>query len=156
MSLTLIHGEERKNMEKEDKERLIRILDFLDAELKDLKAKFLALDYQTYQRDRDKRRNMERCLENIVNSSLDLAKIILINENLPIPATYREYFLELVSTNLIAEENAERLASGVKLRNVLAHQYLDIKWDSIKRFLQEDWKSYPLFVQVIKESYLKD
>lgn len=138
-------------LEQADKERLARIADFLETELKDAKTKFKAVDFKVYSSDRGIARNVERCLENIVNSSMDAAKIILIDEKLPIPETYREYFLSLYTAGLVDENTANKLADGVKLRNILAHQYLDIRWDRIKRFLAEDWKSYESFLDFIKK-----
>lgn len=126
----------------DDKERLGRISDFLQAELKDLGVKFVSINYKVYASDSDTRRNLERCIENIVNASLDIAKIVLINENLPIPDNYREYFLALYTANLIDEKMANVLADGTRLRNILAHQYLDIRWDRIKEFLSSGYKAY--------------
>lgn len=138
-------------LEKADKERLAEIADFLETELKDIKSKFQNIDFKSYASDRGLARNIERCIENIVNSSLDAVKIILVAEKLPIPDTYREYFLSLYTAGLVDEETANTLADGVKLRNILAHHYLDIRWDRIKRFLSIDWERYEKFVYIIKK-----
>jgi uncharacterized protein YutE (UPF0331/DUF86 family) len=129
-------------LEKFDRERLLRILEFLFTEIDDLQKKFIKLDFQTYSSDNDVRRNLERCIENIVNSGLDMAKIILINKGTQIPNTYKEYFLSLYTIGLIKKNLAFGLADGVRLRNILAHQYLDIKWRNIKEFLNRGWKDY--------------
>jgi len=141
-------------MEMADKERIARIADFMRSELDDVASEFQGIDYKSYLHDRNLARNLERCLENIVNSSLDAAKIILVNEKLPIPDTYREYFLSLISSSIIDENTANKLSEGVRLRNVLAHQYLDLKWDRIKKFVFEDWKYFKKFLEVV-ESYVK-
>ena len=91
------------SLERAGKERLARILDFLNDELEDFKAKFLKINPRDYMSNNDIRRNMERCMENIVNASLDAGKIILVSEEIAIPETYREYFLSLVSKNIIDE-----------------------------------------------------
>lgn len=135
----------------DDKERLGRISDFLQTELKDLGVKFTKINYKVYASNSDTRRNLERCIENIVNASLDIAKIILINENLPIPDSYREYFLALYTVNLIDEKTANVLADGTRLRNILAHQYLDIRWDRIKEFLSTGYKAYEEFLNFAKK-----
>lgn len=138
-------------LEQADKERLARISDFLESELKDVENKFRTIDFKSYSSDRGLARNVERCLENIVNSSLDAAKIILIDEKLAIPDTYREYFISLFTTGLIDEDSANKLSDGVKLRNVLAHQYLDIRWNRIKIILDQDWVVYAKFLDFIKK-----
>jgi len=71
-------------MREEDRERLIRILDYLESEVDDYPA-FSNLTWETYQKDKEKRRNVERWIENIVMSSIDMAKILLASENRPIP-----------------------------------------------------------------------
>jgi uncharacterized protein YutE (UPF0331/DUF86 family) len=139
------------HFEKVDRERLARISDFLSEEMKDFKNKFLNLDYKNYKVNSDIRRNIERCIENIVNASLDIAKIILVNEEIAIPETYREYFLSLSAKNIIGEDIASILADGVRIRNILAHQYLDIRWNKIESFIKTDWKAYETFLDYIKK-----
>jgi len=71
-------------MRKADNERLMRIINFMELELNDLK-RFTQIEYGEYQEDRDKRRNLERCIENVVNASLDIAKILLASQESEIP-----------------------------------------------------------------------
>ncbi len=143
-------------LEKFDRERLLRILDFLNSEIDDLQKKFITLNFKIYSTDNDKRRNLERCIENIINSGLDMAKIIIINGGAKIPDTYKEYFLILYALGLVNKSIASGLADGVRLRNILAHQYLDIKWKSIKDFLREGWKNYRKLAEVFNEFLQKN
>jgi uncharacterized protein YutE (UPF0331/DUF86 family) len=119
----------------EERERLIRYVDFLDDELADFQ-KFSTVSWKTYQENRDLRRNLERWIENIVNCSVDIAKVILVVENRGIPTTYREALIELGSTPYFNEEFGGRIAQWVSLRNILAHDYLDIRWNSVRRFIK--------------------
>jgi len=125
----------------EERERLIRYLSFLTDELADFQ-KFSTVSWKAYQADRDLRRNLERWIENIVNCSVDIAKVILVVENRGIPATYREALRELGSTPHFSEEFGDSIAHWVSLRNILAHEYLDIRWNSIRRFIRS---AEPLF-----------
>ncbi|MEW6739269.1 MAG: HepT-like ribonuclease domain-containing protein [Nitrospirota bacterium] len=128
-------------MQKEFKVRLIKHVTFLENELKDYDA-FSSLSWEQYNTDRDKRRNVERWIENIINSSIDIAKIILTSEGLALPDTYKEI---VNSVSLVADFNKEKmetLSRWVRLRNIISHEYLDIRWSSIKRFISE---SRPLF-----------
>ena len=118
----------------EERERLIRYVDFLDDELADFQ-KFSTVSWKTYQENRDLRRNLERWIENIVNCSVDIAKVILVVENREIPATYREALRELGSTPYFSEEFGDRIAQWVSLRKILAHEYPDIRWNSVRRFI---------------------
>jgi uncharacterized protein YutE (UPF0331/DUF86 family) len=139
---------------KEEQARLARIVEFLRTELADLHA-FSSLRYAEYEADRHRRRSLERCIENIVNASLDIAKILLVGEGLPIPATYKEYFLQLSAIGDFLEESAaEDLARWTRLRNILAHEYLDIRWQRIREFLDSGWQSYETLLNAT-ETYLR-
>ncbi|MBM3253830.1 MAG: DUF86 domain-containing protein [Candidatus Omnitrophica bacterium] len=129
------------NLRKTDIERLLKIIDFLEIELSDIE-KYKGLTLLTYKKDREKRRSVERWIENIVNASLDIAKVILVAKDKEIPDTYKEYFIETCGIGLVDEEMAEKLAEGVKIRNILAHQYLDVKWNGIEKFILDGYKVY--------------
>lgn len=66
---------------------------------------------------------------------MDIAKVILVVENREIPATYREALRELGSTPYFSEEFGDRIAQWVSLRKILAHEYPDIRWNSVRRFI---------------------
>jgi len=136
---------------RDDRERLAGIADSVPGELVDIKAEFLRVDRQTYETDRDVRRNLERCVENIVNASLDMAKILLVADNLPIPDTYRQYFEALCTAGVIRQDASQAMGHGVTLRNVLAHHYLDIRWRSLSRFLSTDWPHYEAFLEIVRQ-----
>ncbi|CEP67375.1 Protein of unknown function DUF86 [Moorella glycerini] len=113
---------------------IIRRLRFMAAELEDLKA-YGEMDYFQYQSDRKSRRDVERIIENLVNAALDIAKILIAGEDLEVPETYRQAFIRLGEAGIIDKELALALAEKARTRNILVHQYLDIKWELIKDFL---------------------
>ena len=132
-------------MRKEDRERLIRLLDYLESEVDEF-AMFSDLTWEIYQKDKVKRRNVERWIENIVMSATDLVKVLLASENRPIPDSYKEI---LYNVGLIAdfdEEFGKRLSRWAGLRNIVVYEYLDIRWKNIKEFIGE---SEPVFRQLI-------
>lgn len=137
-------------MKREAKVRLIKHITFLENELLDYE-RFRSLSWEEYDKERDKRRNVERWVENIVNSSIDIAKIILASENRSLPDTYKEVVSNLSLFTGFESETMESLAERVKLRNIISHEYLDIRWDSIKRFIQEAEPLYKNFVVMVKE-----
>ena len=132
-------------MRKEDRERLIRLLDYLESEVDEF-AMFSDLTWEIYQKDKVKRRNVERWIENIVMSATDLVKVLLASENRPIPDSYKEI---LYHVGLIAdfdEEFGKRLSRWAGLRNIVVYEYLDIRWKNIKEFIGE---GEPVFRQLI-------
>ena len=134
-----------------DRERLIRTVDFLEAELADY-PKFIGLTQKAYESDAALRRNLERWAENIVNSSIDAAKIILASEKKKIPQTYREVLQELSLLKDFNPATAEKLAQFAKLRNILAHEYLDIRFNQLKKFVAESEPLYRELADFIKKA----
>lgn len=138
-----------------DRERLIRVLDFLEMELTDY-SQFGSLTRMAYETDASARRNVERWAENIVNASLDISKILLASERKRIPQTYREMLAELALLEGFDSETAEKLAAFSKLRNILAHEYLDIRFNQIKRFIDTAEPVYTELVSFVKGLLKKD
>lgn len=137
-------------MVKEIKYRLIKHISFLKNELNDYDI-FTTLTWKEYEQDRNKRRNVERWVENIVNSSIDIARIILASEGKTLPDTYKELITFLLCVPNFNGVNLKRLSGWVKLRNILGHEYLDIRWSSIKEFIAESKPFYEDFLRKVKE-----
>ena len=81
------------------------------------------------------RRNVERWIENLVNASIDIAKILISSNKEAVPQTYREIVLRLGSIDQFSKENVKKLSSNTGLRNVLDHEYLDVKFIRISEFV---------------------
>jgi len=135
-----------------DKARILKTLDFLSTEVQDFE-KFQSLTWLEYQDDRPKRREVERWIENIVNATLDIAKIILASEKKDIPETYQETLRVLGTTSFFEPSFSERISQWAKLRNILAHQYLDLKWEQIDRFIHKAGQDFVVFVEKIKSIF---
>ena len=128
----------------------MRRLSFLQVELSDLHG-FSGLTFEQYQTDRHTRREVERLVENLANACLDIAKIILAGENLEIPSTYSLVFVRLSEAGIIPPTLARDLAALARTRNVLAHQYLDIKWEQLRHFLQHGPRLLTRFVKIVEK-----
>jgi len=131
-----------------DRDRLIRILDFLETELED-STQFSDITYEKYMSDSGKRRNLERWIENCVNASIDAAKILIASQHQHIPQTYRETFERLKTLTDFSEQTIEALAKNIKLRNILAHEYLDIRFPHIIQFIQTAETDYRSFISTL-------
>ncbi len=123
-------------LEKSQQESIIRRIAFIEIEMADLEEN-RDLDFVTYQRDRFKRRNVERIAENIVNAVIDIGKIVLAGKKVDIPGTYRELFTCLSEKGFLSGDLAETIGELSRTRNVLAHQYLDLKWEKISYFINK-------------------
>lgn len=131
------------------KERLKKIVLFLEEELT-LYEYFQKFSYKDYE-DIHKRHEVERWVENLINSAIDIGEIILASNRIKIPDYYREIFLKLANFDEFKDVRIDKFGEWVRLRNILAHEYLDIKWDSIKRFIEESREYFERFLQKVKE-----
>ncbi len=134
---------------------IIKRIDFIQAELVDLEE-YSHLSFNDYSSDRKLQRNLERIAENIANAIIDLSKIILSNTTQAIPDTYRDIILKAGEIESLNSAHASQIADIARLRNILAHQYLDIKWDALKFFIAEADEIIQPFLKIIKKHYLSD
>ena len=140
-------------MNAEFADRLVKHINFLEEELKD-HVQFKTFTREDYLKNRDKRRNIERWVENIINSTVDISRVILNIEEKPIPDTYREIVSMISAVDGLEGLDTDKLAKWVKFRNIIAHEYLDIKWNSLSKFIVEVDAIYSGFIKIIKE-YIK-
>ncbi|MDD9986315.1 MAG: DUF86 domain-containing protein [Spirochaetaceae bacterium] len=118
-----------------DQSRLERIVDFIDTELQD-RERFRDVTQHRYRTDRDLRRNLDRWVEILINAAIDIGKIVLSSTQRPIPYTYGQILAELETLPHFAALS-ERLQPLAALRNLMAHEYLDLRFGRITRFVDE-------------------
>lgn len=125
---------------------------FLENELSD-RGKFEHVSWREYLENRDMRRNLERWIENLVMSALDISKIILASDKRDTPQTYRDT-LKTFGALYLDEEFAERFAEIADLRNLITHEYLDMRWKKIQSFMNQSGELFPMFIGKVK-TYLQ-
>ncbi len=118
-----------------DKDRLTRIVTFLATELTDL-GRLRGMGQLVYQQDRDMQRSLDRCVENVMNATIDSAKTLLGSEHVALPETYKEMILGLRLLKDFSEQHASILSKGADMRNLLAHEYLDLRFRGISVFIE--------------------
>ena len=133
---------------KDQKEDVARRIDFIRIQLKDLEQ-FKNLDWKTYSKDRNVQRNVERLAENVANASIDICKIMLVGEDVELPNSYKEIILKLGEVKVLEPEVAKKIAEYAGLRNILAHQYLDLRWDKIKSFIKDAPSDFESFIPAL-------
>lgn len=139
-----------KSLIPEDQVRLIDRLNFLAAEFKEIED-FEIISFQEYKEDKRKRRNVERWTENIINATIDIAKLILASEKKEIPKTYEQALLKFGEFIGLDEKERNALAIFARLRNILAHEYLDVLFEKIRKFITD---SPPLYSKLF--TFLSD
>lgn len=133
---------------KDQKEDISKRIDFMQIQLEDLKN-FKAVDWKSYSSNRSLQRDLERLAENVANSAIDICKITLVEAKVEMPNSYKEIILSLGAQNIIPENLAQKISEYARLRNLLAHEYLDLKWEKIKLFLQDAKTDFDEFIRLI-------
>lgn len=123
-----------------DRARVARIAQYLRDELSDSRL-YADVNKERYIRDAHFRRALERWVENLVNASIDVAKIIVGAEGLPLPHTYRETLSSLSAVAPFAPL-AETLSRNARTRNALAYEYLDIRYTEVARIAHQASEVY--------------
>lgn len=142
-------SERAKSLSPEDRARVLEYLRFLENEFNEIgEIKKFTMD--DYFKDSFKRKIVERWIENLVMSALDIAKVILASERREIPQTYKDT-LKIFCSLYIDSQFGEKFSWFASMRNILVHEYLDIKWKRIQRFINEAEELFPLFINRVKE-----
>lgn len=134
-----------------DKSKLIPHVDYLEKELPYRPAYEEEVDFKVYHAQRSKRLEVERWVESLINATLDICKILLTIRGEQIPETSREILFQIGSRIYDREEQAVTFSELAKIRNTLAHRYLDIRWVDIKRFMQMVPELYPAFINFVRK-----
>ena len=134
-----------------DKSKLIPYVDYLEKELPYRSVYEEEVDFKVYHAQRSKRLEVERWVESLINATLDICKILLTIREEQIPETSREILFQIGSRIYDREEQAVTFSELAKIRNTLAHRYLDIRWVDIKRFMQMVPELYPAFINFVRK-----
>ena len=138
------------SLSEEDGRLLNKRILFLSTELKEIEQ-FRNMNQFEYQRDSIKRKAVERWIENLMNASIDIAKTILASEHKSMPSNYREILLTLAVLPGFLEDTASQLAEWAKLRNILAHEYLDVRWQKIQAFVAKADSCFHDLIKSVQE-----
>lgn len=142
--------ERSASLSPEDKKDLIKYITFLEEEIKD-REEIRKITRDDYFDDRFKRRVIERWIENLVMSVLDIAKIIFASDKKTLPQSYKDTLRLFAGLYMkIDESQAEKFAEFAELRNIVVHEYLDLRWKKIKTFIEESETFYPQFIEKVK------
>jgi uncharacterized protein YutE (UPF0331/DUF86 family)/predicted nucleotidyltransferase len=139
-----------KSISEVDKARLEKIITFLESSIEEFEE-FKKMTFRDYSEDIFKRRNVERWIENLMNSVLDICKIILASKKRPLPDTYRKIFLETSLVLGFGKKFRERFSDWIILRNIIAHEYLEVLWNKIEDFLKNAKPYLERFLKEVKK-----
>jgi len=142
-----------KSLTPEQQTKLLKRLRFLENELTEIKE-FKKLTFKEYKDDKVKKRNIERWVESIINATIDIAKLILASEKKEMPRSYEEALRDFGILTGLTGKKSIKFSRFANLRNILAHEYLDILYSKIQDFIKESPDLYKKILNFL-ERYLK-
>ena len=116
-----------------------------------LYATFAKLSLSEYEADLVRRGAVERWIENLVNAVADISKIVLSSNKNPVPYGYADTIRSAALKLNLPKEFWDQFLGWIKLRNLLAHEYLDIKWKKISDFIQNSEPYFQNFLEAAKK-----
>lgn len=138
-----------KSLSEEERAELIERIQFLDSEIREF-TDYRNLTLKVYKEDKFQRRNIERWIETLAMALIDVGKIILASEGRKMPSTYTEVLLDLCLLTGFDEEGGKEFAQFAKLRNILGHEYLDIRFEKIRNFIGGAESGYKRILEFVK------
>jgi len=84
-------------------------------------------------------------IERAVQQCVDMAMIILSDQDTPVPASMGEAFECLSEKEIISKNISERMIKAVGFRNILVHAYTKVDWGIVWKIIKnhiEDFKDF--------------
>ena len=97
----------------------------------------------------------ERLLQVIVDLAVDVNGHLVTAIRGSAPETGHASFIDLAACGVITPEFSARLAPSAGLRNVLVHQYVDIRTDLVASSIDTTLEAFPAYIEAIA-GYLID
>ena len=109
---------------------------------------------EDFKRNFEHFKTAERCLEIAIECSIDIANHIISQEDFKRPDRYENVFGVLAEHGIIASDFAETLKGMSRFRNLLVHEYLEIRLDRVHEKIQKNLGDFDRFAKDIV-SYLE-
>lgn len=110
---------------------------------------FRRLSEDEYQSDNRNQYSVERLFQTVLEATLDVARLIIIDQQLTKPTEARSEFAILADSGVLPVELAERLTNAKKFRNVLVHDYVSVDPEKVRQHLQHDIDDLKSFAQTV-------
>lgn len=127
-----------------DKRLILRKLADLDEYLKQIRE-FEGVSAKDYASDWKVQRIVERTLQIMIETCLDVAGHIISDARWRVPETYADMFRILVQNHVLAETQLRSLEKMARFRNVVVHDYEKIDPEIVVGILQNNLVDFERF-----------
>ena len=136
-----------------DKNLILRKLSTLDEYLKQINE-YANISLKNYAADWKIQRIVERTLQMMIETCLDVSGHIISDEKLRVPETYADMFRILVQNDILKDSQLEGFEKMAKFRNIIVHDYEKIDAEIVLGILEKNLKDFEGFKGAIID-YLK-
>ena len=119
------------------------------AEYQQQLQEFKGITVRQYRDDWKKQRIVERTLQMMIETCLDMANHLIADQGYRVPVSYADIFKVLGENKVLGKKLADRLEKMAKFRNVLVHQYEKIEAEIIVGLLKKNLKDFDHFRKAV-------
>ena len=127
-----------------DKSLILRKLSTLDEYLKQI-TEYANISSKDYAADWKIQRIVERTLQMMIETCLDVSGHIISNEKFRVPETYADMFRILIQNDILKESQLEAFEKIAKFRNIIVHDYEKIDAEIVLGILQKNLNDFEGF-----------
>ena len=136
-----------------DKTLILRKLSALDEYLKQI-SEYANITLEAYAGDWKTQRIIERTLQMMIETCLDISGHIISDEKFRMPETYADMFRILVEQSILSQSRIDAFEKMARFRNIVVHDYERIDPEIVVGILKNNLGDFEDFkASVIK--YLK-
>ncbi|OGK16000.1 hypothetical protein A2690_00920 [Candidatus Roizmanbacteria bacterium RIFCSPHIGHO2_01_FULL_39_12b] len=111
-------------------------------------------DANTLIKNEDLAAVVEHRLHLAIEACIDIAELIIVDQSLKTPGSYRETIEILGSSGVIDRQFAQQFSNAVSFRNILIHDYVNVDYHKVAQYLKENLKDFHRFIKEVL-AYLK-
>ena len=127
-----------------DKHLILRKLATLDEYLSQMNE-YANISLKDYADDWKIQRIVERTLQMMIETCLDISSHIISDEKLRVPETYADMFRILVQNSILEEPHLEAFEKMAKFRNIVVHDYEKINPEIVVAILRNNLQDFKEF-----------
>ena len=136
-----------------DKTLILRKLAKLDEYLGQIRE-YSAVSLEEYEENWKVQRIIERTLQIMIETCLDVAGHIISDEGFRVPETYAEMFKILIENRILEKTQSDPLTKMAKFRNIVVHNYEKMDPSIVVGILRNNLEDFDMFKRSVI-AYLK-
>lgn len=118
-------------------------------------AEFSGITVEDYKKDWKVQRIVERTLQMLIETCVDIADHIISEAGMSLPTSYADTFKVLFENNVVDSGLFTSLEKMAKFRNIIVHQYEEVDGEVVVLILKEHLIDFQRFKEAIL-TYLKN